>query len=297
MTLDQLRIFVAVAEREHLTHASRTLGLTQSAVSSAISTLEARHQVRLFDRVGRGLKLTVEGRIFLNEARAVLDRTISAEAVLHDIAGLRRGAITVAASQTVANHWLPGRLGRFNQLHPHISISVMIGNSVFATAQVENGTADLGVIEGQIVSGKLNISAVAEDEMLLVVAPRHPWVLAGEITPHHFPATKWVLREKGSGTRAVFETVLQQAELSIENIEIALELPSNEAVQAATEAGINATIMSGAVVSRAIEAGALARVNCWLPKRQYFLLQPKGRHVTRAAEMLSKLLSENTAAG
>lgn len=296
MTLDQLRIFVAVAEREHLTHASRTLGLTQSAVSAAISTLEARHQVKLFDRVGRGLVLTVEGRIFLTEARAVLERTIRAEAVLNDIAGLRRGSIAVVASQTVANHWLPERLGHFNQRYPDISISVMIGNSEFAAAQVESGAADLGIVEGHISSRKLHISAIAEDEMLLVVAPRHPWALAGEITPRHFPATKWVLREKGSGTRAVFEAALEQVGLKIGDVEIALELPSNEAVQAATEAGINATIISGVVVSRAIEAGALARVNCWLPKRQYFLLQHHGRHVTRAARMLNELLSKKTPA-
>lgn len=292
MTLDQLRIFVAVAEREHLTQAAHALNLTQSAVSAAISTLEDRHQVRLFDRVGRGLKLTPEGRIFLAEARAVLDRAAGAVAVLDDIAGLRRGTITVAASQTVANHWLPARLGRFNERFPEIAITLVIGNSAFAAAQVESGAADLGIIEGQIALPRLDVAAVAEDEMHLVVSPRHPWAVAGKITPRQFPATKWVLREKGSGTRAVFEAVLQQAGLGLDDVQIALELPSNEAVQAATEAGINATIMSGAVVARAIEAGALVRVACPLPKRHYYLLRHTERHVTRAAGMLAALLSE-----
>jgi DNA-binding transcriptional LysR family regulator len=71
MTLEQLRVFVAVAERQHATRAAEALHLTQSAVSSAIAGLEARHGARLFDRVGRGIELTQAGSLFLVEARAV----------------------------------------------------------------------------------------------------------------------------------------------------------------------------------------------------------------------------------
>ena len=74
MTLEQLRIFVAVAERQHVTQAAAELHLTQSAVSSAIAALEARHDVRLFDRVGRNIVLNQNGQVFLEEARAVLAR-------------------------------------------------------------------------------------------------------------------------------------------------------------------------------------------------------------------------------
>ena len=74
MTLEQLRIFVFVAERLHMTRAAEALGLTQSAVSAAVAALETRYGVRLFDRVGRGLALTEAGRVFLPEATAVLLR-------------------------------------------------------------------------------------------------------------------------------------------------------------------------------------------------------------------------------
>ena len=79
MTLEQLRIFVGVAEREHMTRAAEALGVTQSAASAAIATLEARHDVPLFNRVGRGIELTEAGRMFLDEARAVLGRAATAE--------------------------------------------------------------------------------------------------------------------------------------------------------------------------------------------------------------------------
>ena len=72
MTLEQLRIFVAVAIREHVTQAARDLNLTQSATSAAVAALEARYQTKLFDRVGRRIVLTAAGRAFLVEAKAVL---------------------------------------------------------------------------------------------------------------------------------------------------------------------------------------------------------------------------------
>jgi DNA-binding transcriptional LysR family regulator len=81
MTLEQLRIFLAVAEREHMTRAAEALHLTQSAVSAAISGLEARHGVRLFDRLGRRILLTDDGRTFMAEARKVLDQAETAEAL------------------------------------------------------------------------------------------------------------------------------------------------------------------------------------------------------------------------
>jgi DNA-binding transcriptional LysR family regulator len=91
MTLDQLRVFVAVAERQHLTKAAEALNLAQSAVSTAISTLENRHNTKLFHRVGRGIELTEAGILFAKEARAILARVASAELMLAELAGLKRG--------------------------------------------------------------------------------------------------------------------------------------------------------------------------------------------------------------
>ncbi len=86
MTLEQLRVFVAVAERQHLTRAAEALNLAQSAVSASIAALEAEHGVRLFDRVGRGIRLTPAGEAFLAEARAVLERAHRASTALRSYA-------------------------------------------------------------------------------------------------------------------------------------------------------------------------------------------------------------------
>ena len=163
MTLEQLRIFVAVAELEHMTRASQSLNLTQSATSAAIAALESRYATKLFNRIGRRIELTDAGRVFLVEARAVLARATAAETVLSDFAGLSRGSLSLAASQTVGNYWLPPLIHRYQSLHPGIKLGFRIGNTEQVAAWVTEGIADLGVIEGNIDEPALAIQPIADD--------------------------------------------------------------------------------------------------------------------------------------
>src|SRR6202007_1713545 len=118
MTLEQLRVFVAVAERQHVTRAAVALNVAQSAVSAAIAALEARHGAKLFHRVGRGVELTEAGALFLVEARAILARVEAAGLVLSELGNLTRGTLAVHASQTIASTCWRGTLVRFAHKHP-----------------------------------------------------------------------------------------------------------------------------------------------------------------------------------
>src|SRR3954454_18320277 len=105
MTLDQLRIFIAVAERGHVTRGAEVLGISQSAASAAIASLEQRYGTKLFDRVGRGVEMTEAGRLFVREAPAVLERLSMARAVRRDLVALESGEEAIAPSQTIATYW------------------------------------------------------------------------------------------------------------------------------------------------------------------------------------------------
>src|SRR5215468_7328868 len=144
MTLEQLRIFVAVAERQHITRAAEALNLTQSAVSAAIAALENRHDAKLFNRIGRGIELTEVGKAFLTEAKAVLSRVQTAELALAELNGLKRGMLCVQASQTIASFWLPRHLVVFRRAYPAIDIRLSIGNTAQVAAAIHAGTAELG---------------------------------------------------------------------------------------------------------------------------------------------------------
>ena len=106
MTLEQLRIFIAVAERQHVTRAAQALNLAQSAVSHAIATLETRHDTKLFDRVGRRIELTEAGQAFLTEARAIMARVGAAELTgsLWSTSRTNRMTSTLIASGTEYAH-------------------------------------------------------------------------------------------------------------------------------------------------------------------------------------------------
>src|ERR1700733_4140401 len=118
MTRDQLRIFIAVAEREPLTRAAEALNLTPSAVSAAIHALETRYGVHLFHRIGRRIELSQTGRLFLVEAKATQRSARLAELALTELGGLQRGTLTIQASQTIASYWLPPFLVGFGAAHP-----------------------------------------------------------------------------------------------------------------------------------------------------------------------------------
>ncbi|MGB8278878.1 MAG: LysR family transcriptional regulator [Methylovirgula sp.] len=293
MTLEQLRIFVAVAERQHMTRAAEELRLTQSATSAAIAALEARYATKLFDRVGRRIELTDAGRLFLVEARAVLARAAAAEALLDELAGLKRGTLSLAASQTVANYWLPPLMHRFRTLYPGITLHLSIGNTEQVAAWVNDIAVDLGFVEGEVKNPALSITPIAEDELVLVASAHHAWAARKKITPEDLVATPWVLREAGSGTRAIFETALASFGLSIADCTIALELPSNEAVLAAVEDGAGATIVSEVVARSRIKAGSLLRRDIALPKRQFYVLRHKERSLTRAQREFLKLIADD----
>jgi DNA-binding transcriptional LysR family regulator len=290
MTLEQLRIFVAVAEKQHVTQAASELNLTQSATSAAIAALEVRYGVKLFDRIGRGIVLTQAGRDFLIEARAVLARAKAAAQLLDDLAGLKRGSLTIAASQTVANYWLPGRIQSFHAAYPGIDLSLTIANTEQVARAVLQGSADLGFVEGEVDDALLAITEFDGDALTVVVGTRHPWVGRTKILPKDLPATAWVLRERGSGTRSMFESALRKLGIELSDLQVALELPSNEAVRTAVETGDCATAISDLVVAQSLAARTLHRVKIDLPRRSFYMLRHKERHASRSEQALLQSL-------
>ena len=283
MTLDQLRVFVAVAEREHVTRAASALNLAQSAVSHAVALLEAEFRTQLFDRVGRRIVLTEAGRTFLVEARAVLARADAARAVLAELGDLERGSLRVHASQTIAGYWLPARLAALHRRHPGIEIGLRIGNTEQVARAVHDGEAEIGLIEGAIHDPALLSSVVAHDQLVLVVAPAHPWAHGPSPGSAALAAADWVLREPGSGTRSAFESAIARLGVPAGSLRVALQLPSNESVRAAVESGLGATALSASVAAPSIEAGLLVRVPMALPERAFRVVHHRERSLGRAA--------------
>ena len=295
MTLDQLRIFVAVAEREHLTQAATALRLTPSAVSSAVHVLEERYGAHLFDRVGRRIELSADGRAFLTEARATLASAAAAEQALRELGGLARGTLAIAASQTSASHWLPPMLMRFRTAYPAVGLTIAEGNTTSVSDAVLEGRADLGLIEGDIDRPELSVTIVDDDRLVLVAAPDHPLADATSLPARDLAAARWVMRERGSGTRAMFEQAIRGRGIDPSTLDIVLELPTNEAVCAAVRASPCLTVVSNLVARPHIEAGRLKELRTALPARHFALLRHKERYKTKASVAFEALVRDAVA--
>lgn len=290
MTLEQLRVFVAAAEAEHVTRAAQKLNLTQSAASAAIAALEERHGVKLFDRIGRRIALTAAGRAFLAEAKAVLARAVAAERALADLAGLKTGELLLAASQTVGSYWLPPRLVAFRALYPGVAIKLRIGNTHDVAMMASAGEIDLGFVEGEVADPALDVETIDEDELVIVAAPRlADWLKVAE--PRALSKAPWVVRERGSGTREAFEAMLTAFGVAAAERENILELPSNEAVRAAVEAGAGLAVLSRLVAAASLKTGALAVSPLALPRRRFFVLRHKERYESLAARAFAATAS------
>jgi len=289
MTLEQLRIFVSVAEREHMTKAAEALNITQSAVSAAIATLEAQYEVPLFHRVGRHIELTDAGRVFLDEARAVLGRATQAERALSEFNQLKKGHLHLVASQTIAGYWLPKHLAAFHELYPEITLDLAIANTEQAAKSVLTGTAEIGFIEGIIHEPTLIHWPIAHDQLVLVGADHPPAVDEAWIRN-----ARWITREHGSGTRSTFEDALRQRGIAPEALHIALTLPSNESVCSAVEAKAGVAVLSELVVARAVDAGVLHTYSLELPTRPFFALLHKERFKSKTVQALFDCITEGT---
>jgi DNA-binding transcriptional LysR family regulator len=286
MTLEQLRIFVGVAEREHMTRAAEALNVTQSAASGAIAALEGRYGVPLFHRVGRGIQLTEAGRGFLDEARSVLGRAAHAETMLADYAGLARGTLRLVASQTIASYWLPPILAAFHERHPQIAVELAIDNTEGAAAQVLDGAAELGFVEGVIDEPALADWIVGQDPMVLVSRAD-----VAQVDEAWLRAARWIVREQGSGTlqlRGGATWPWRRSSKSRCDDDLALERGGADRGRGRGRVAA----LSRLVVAPALAAGTLAELPFVLPDRPFHALRHKERYRTRAADALTDLIKE-----
>ena len=287
MTLEQLRIFVGVAEREHVTAAARALNITQSAASAAVAALEARHGVKLFHRVGRGIKLTETGQVFVGEARAVLARATAAEAMLEELSGLKRGKLRLVASQTIAAYWLPPILSAFQARFPALVIELAIGNTRTAAAKVRDGEADLGIVEGEIDDPAVAHWPIGEDRLVLVRCA----AFDSTVDADWIRQARWVMREEGSGTRSTFDLYLRSIGIDLGALDVVQVLPSNESVRTAVEAGAGVAVLSSLVVAPALRAGTLHAADFEFGPRSFFGLRHRERYRSRAADALLDMIA------
>lgn len=263
MTLEQLRIFLAVTEHLHFTRAAESLFITQPAVSAAVQCLETEYGVKLFNRIGRRIELTSAGKLLQIEAQKILEQVAIAERNLRELNGLQRGNLNLGSSLTVGNYWLPEKISHFKQKYPGIEINCTLGNAEEISDGTATGRFDLGVITGEIkpsIKGVLEREVIGTDRLRIVVGRSHPWFNFPKITIEDLLTTAWVMRESGSGAQQMFERALQSWRVEISQLRVVLVLNSSEMVKAVVEGGIGAAALPELMVQKELQLGVLHAV-------------------------------------
>ncbi len=271
ITLRQLEIFTAVAGTGHVGRAAEKLGVSQSAVSMALSDFETAIGGQLFDRVSRSVLLNEQGRALLPRAVAVVEQ---AQEIENEGAGGRRnGRIRAGASTTVGNYLLPGLLGAFAAAEPGIGVTLDVANTAEIASRLTANEIDIAFVEGPVNREEIDAAYWRSDELVAFSGPRRT------DPPPPMEQMEWIMREAGSGTREVFERAMSQARIPVR---VRMELGHTEAIKKAVEAGLGYGCLSRLAVERELQLGYLLPVA--LPgvdfRRDLSMLLRRGKHLT-----------------
>ncbi|MBE3002091.1 LysR family transcriptional regulator [Nocardiopsis sp. HNM0947] len=258
--IPSLRLLAALADSGSVGAAARRVGIAQPNASRSIAMLERRTGLRMLDRSPRGSTLTREGQLAAAWAQEVLDSLERFAAGTRALAHDGTGKLAVGASQTVAEHLAPLWISRLNRSHPSISVVLDMQNSERVIAGVVSGEYGIGFVESPTVPEHLHQAVICEDPLELVVAPDHPWAAhaarGGAVHLPELARTPLVIREAGSGTRALVDEVLEP----FGPARPVSELNSTAAIIRAVRAGAGPAILSRLASADELAGGRLVPV-------------------------------------
>jgi len=252
LSAGDLAAFVAAVETGTVHAAAEALDLTQSAATKRISALERRLGVPLLVRSRTGVEPTDLGRLLYPEAKHVLVALDAAQRVVTERAMIQR-PLRLAASQTVGEFLLPSWLAAFRAADGAVHVQLDVRNSPAVLRELRDGDVEIGFVEGPDALDDLDVLALLRDEIVAVVAPRHPWARRHAIGLTDLPREQFLTREAGSGTRAVAEAALAERGVTLEPT---LELASTQSLKRTVLSG-GFTLLSRVAVQAEHDAGAL----------------------------------------
>ncbi|RCX20951.1 DNA-binding transcriptional LysR family regulator [Anaerobacterium chartisolvens] len=253
----KLITFINVARLGSFTRAAEMLNLTQPAVTQHIKQIEEFYRVKLIRKKGKQLSLTEEGELLLQYAK-----NSNANAMLLERRLKNKGSMikryNIGATLTIGEFVLPHLLGKHKRLYNNIDIIMQVNNSEDIVNKLISGEIDLGIVEGPFDKSRFNHIKLKDDELVLVAAPLSSFVKRPGVEMHDIiHSGKLILREKGSGTRVIFENKLVEMGYKPSDVKTYMEVGSIGAIKSLVEANLGYTIISKEAVSKEVEAETL----------------------------------------
>ncbi|MBK7014838.1 MAG: LysR family transcriptional regulator [Sulfuritalea sp.] len=256
----RLQVFHAVAKQLSFTKAAEVLFMTQPAVTFQIKQLEEHFNTRLFDRGHGRIALTPAGEVVLGYAERILGLASEMDVRLSELTGEIGGSLMVGASTTIAEFMLPGILGEFKSTYPNVRSRLVVGNSESIENRVLEHTIDIGFIESLSHEPNLECDVCCDDELVVICHPRFPLARHKELTPQKLLEHPYISREPGSGTREFTESYLRGAGVSLDQMNVVMELGSPIALNGVVQTGLGFAVASRASVSKEQRLGDIVAI-------------------------------------
>jgi DNA-binding transcriptional LysR family regulator len=271
ITVTQLNAFLAVVRGGSVTKAADELIVTQPSVSSAISALSRELGCELFERAGRGIRLTAAGEVFAPYAADVIGLLERGTLAAREASAASDRRLRIAAVTTAAESFVPPLIKAFSQEHPDIGLTLIVGNRQEVLDDVLTHAVDIAISGKPPQDERLVAEPLTANEIACITAPDDPAATGRAHEAAELSGRAWLLREPGSGTRTLNEQFLSERGLEPST----LTLGSNGAIKQAARAGLGVSLLSRAAVEDELEAGLLGeiRLTDGPPPRAWFALR------------------------
>jgi len=293
-TLQQLRLFEAVARHQSYTTAAAEVHLSQPAVSIQVKRLEEQLGMPLFEKIGRRIFLTAAGRELFAACSEIFGRLERVEATLEEMRGEVAGPLRVGVV-TTAKYVLPHLLGEFLRRYPKVEPHLKVSNRARILQRFDENLDDLYILGHAVADREVEDHPFLDDQLVVFASPKHPLAGRKRIPVETLARERFLFREEGSGIRTTLEAFLEGHGVAVTPY---MELGSGEAIKQAVMADIGIGMLSTLSLRLEVETGRLAVLDVQdLPiRRQWRAVYPRGKVLSKAAQTFVEFMEENAAA-
>jgi DNA-binding transcriptional LysR family regulator len=295
MQIESLKVFCDLAETESFTKAAQINGVTQSAVSQQISSLERIFKSLLIERSKKQFRLTREGQVFYDYSKQILQTYASLDSRMQELKDIISGTIRVATIYSIGLHDLPPYIKKFMKSYPTVNVHVEYRQATQVYEDVLSNIVDLGLIAYPIRDAKLEIVALHKEPLVLVCHPQHPFTKQKSIKLKALAGQKIISFEPDTPTRKALDKILREHDVEVQHV---MEFDNVETVKRAVEIDAGISIVPQGSVIQEIQKKTLASVE--IEDGQFYrplaAIYKKNRVLSPAMKQFLAILKSNAEA-
>ncbi len=280
----RLKSYCLVVEAKSFSRAAQSKHMTQSAMSRLVKNLENDLGVKLLHREGKAVVPTLEGRLFYEQAKKILEEYAKIEQDIIAATGAAKALLRLGANAIPALYLLPQVIYNFSKAHSGIRIDLSVSGTESILRDLHDKRIDLGIMEENVTDQAVSQEAITEDEIVLIAPEDHHLAKKKTVTIQNLSSETFILPERGNGTREQIDTFLHDAGIDARRLKIGMTLGSPELIVQMVQAGLGIAFASKWSVFKAVKEGTVRqlRMTGKKMKRNFYLIGMMSTGVTTA---------------